>query len=291
MIINYLALISALAISGVSGYFSIIGLTAIFAGAFWPVLIMGSVLELGKLVTASWLYRNWEIISGFVKIYLTVSVILLMFITSMGIFGFLSKAHIEQQLNASNGDQEQVEILDSKITYQQQQIEDVDKQVAQIDSNITKFTEKGQAKSSLAAIESQRKTRDALIAKKDGMIEKISELKTQKITIESRVKKIEAEVGPLKYIAAVIFDNPGTNQLEESVRIVIMMLVIVFDPLAIVLLIAANIGLTNSSKRGTKKQTRKVKPTIKKIKVTPKLPKANTIEIDKSQITNWYDKI
>lgn len=256
----------------VAGYFSIIGLTAIFAGAFWPVIIMGSVLEVGKLVTASWLYRNWHIVSGFVKAYLTVAVILLMLITSMGIFGFLSKAHIEQQLVADGGDQAQVEILESKIDYQQQLIDDVDKQIAQIDDNITKFTEKGQAKSSLAAITQQRKSRDELVSKKDSMIESMTSLKTEKIQVESRIKKLEAEVGPIKYIANLIYDQTDTNQLEKAVRAVIILLVIVFDPLAIVLLIAANIGLTNNAQRGIKK-TKKHKSD------------RNVVKIDKSQIT------
>lgn len=273
--INILALISALAISVVAGYFSILGLTAIFSGAFWPVIIMGSVLEIGKLVTASWLYRNWHLVTGIVKAYLTASVILLMFITSMGIFGFLSKAHIEQQLAADGGDQAQVEILDSKIQYQQELIDDVDKQISQIDDNITKMTEKGQTKSSLAAITQQRKSRDGLVSKKDRLIETMTSIKTERITVESRIKKIEAEVGPIKYIANLIYDQTDTNQLEKAVKFVIIMLVIVFDPLAVVLLIAANIGLSNTRKRVIKKSSKKVRSRDDR----------NTVRIDKSQIT------
>lgn len=275
MIINILALVSALAISVVAGYFSILGLTAIFSGAFWPVIIMGSVLEIGKLVTASWLYRNWHLVTGIVKAYLTASVILLMFITSMGIFGFLSKAHIEQQLAADGGDQAQVEILDSKIQYQQELIDDVDKQISQIDDNITKMTEKGQTKSSLAAITQQRKSRDGLVSKKDALITTMTSLKTDKITVETKIKQIEAEVGPIKYIANLIYDQTDTNQLEKAVKFVIIMLVIVFDPLAVVLLIAANIGLSNTGRRG-KKVVRRARSSRSN---------RNTIQIDKSQIT------
>lgn len=272
--INILALISAMAISAVAGYFSIIGLTVIFSGAFWPVIIMGSVLEIGKLVTASWLYRNWHSTSGLIKSYLTVAVALLMLITSLGIFGFLSRAHIEQQLIANTGDAELVKILDSKIEYQQQQIDDVDKQVSQIDDNVAKMTEKGQTKSSLQAIKQQKTTRDELITKKDSLIDKMSELKTEKITAETRVKKLEAEVGPLKYVAALIYDDADADTLEKAVRLVIILLVLVFDPLAVVLLIAANIGFTNSVPRG-KNKTKRVRSTRNK----------NTIQIDKSQIT------
>lgn len=271
--INVLALIAALAISCVAAYFSIIGLTAIFAGAFWQIIIMGSVLELGKLVTASWLYRNWHKVSGFIKFYLTSAVALLMLITSMGIFGFLSKAHIEQQLMTQGTDAAQIEILDSKIQYQQQQIDDVDKQISQIDNNISKMTEKGQTKSALAAITQQKKNRDALVMKKDEQVDIISRLKIEKITQEAKVKKLEAEVGPIKYIASLVFEQTDNDQLERAVRMVIILLVIVFDPLAVVLLIAANIGLSN------RKSVKPVKKTFKK------KTKRNTIEIDKSQIT------
>lgn len=271
--INVLALIAALAISCVAAYFSIIGLTAIFAGAFWQVIIMGSVLELGKLVTASWLYRNWHNVSGFIKLYLTSAVALLMLITSMGIFGFLSKAHIEQQLTSQGTDAAQVEIVDSKIQYQQQQIDDVDKQISQIDANISKMTEKGQTKSALAAISQQKKNRDALVTKKDELVRVISGFKTEKITLEANIKKLEAEVGPIKYIASLIYEQSDNTQLEKAVRLVIILLVIVFDPLAVVLLIAANIGLSN------RKSAKPVKKTFTRKK------KRNTIEIDKSQIT------
>lgn len=271
--INYLALIAALAISCVAGYFSIIGLTAIFAGAFWQVIIMGSVLEFGKLVTASWLYRNWHNVSGFIKFYLTSAVALLMLITSMGIFGFLSKAHIEQQLVSQGTDAEQIQIVDSKIQYQQQQIDDVDKQISQIDDTIKVMTSKGQTKSALNAITQQKKNRDGLVAKKDELVGVISQYKTEKISLEAKVKKLEAEVGPIKYIASLLYDNADGTQLEKAVRIVIILLVIVFDPLAVVLLIASNIGLSN--RRVTQPQKKKF--TQKK--------KRNTIEIDKSQIT------
>ncbi len=274
--INFLALLSALAISVVAGYFSIIGLTVIFAGAFWPVIIMGSVLEIGKLVTASWLYRNWHLTSRLIRAYLTTAVALLMLITSMGIFGFLSKAHIEQQL-LSTGDAEQVEILDSRIQYQQDQIDDVDKQVAQIDGNVAKMTEKGQTKSSLQAIKQQKAARDELVSKKGALVEEMSQLKTEKITAESRLKKLEAEVGPLKYIAALIYEEADTNTLEKAVRLVIILLVLVFDPLAVILLIAANIGLSPRTPTQNSQPIKK-KYTSKK--------KQNTIEIDKSQITN-----
>lgn len=243
--INYIALLVALALSGVSGYYSIIGLTAIFSSAFYPIIFMGGVLEAGKLVTASWLYNNWSDAPRVLKYYLTIIVVVLMFITSMGIFGFLSKAHIEQSLAINTGTADQIQILDSKINFEKQSIADLDKQIAQIDAAIAKMTDRGQASNSLRAATQQRKTRDTLVKRKEDLVKNISEYNTQKIRLQSEVKKLEAEVGPIKYIAELLYDKTDSNQLEKAVRLVIIILVLVFDPLAVVLLIAANFGLKN----------------------------------------------
>lgn len=246
MIINYLALICALVISFVAGWYSIIGLTAIFSASFWPVVIMGSVLEVGKVVTSSWLYRNWHVAPKLIRAYLTGAVIILMFITSMGIFGFLSRAHIEQTLSMNTGTVDNIAIIETRIQNEQSKIADIDKQIQQIDNALAKLTEKGQAKTALQQAERQRKTRDQLVSTKDAVVQKMSELKVEKVKLESEVKKIEAEVGPLKYIAALIYEDADTNTLEKAVRWVIILIVLVFDPLAILLLIAANIGLQNA---------------------------------------------
>jgi len=241
--INYLALLSALAVSGVSAYYSIIGLTTIFSSQFWPVVIMGTVLEFGKLVTASWLYRNWDMSSILIRTYLTSAVIVLMLITSMGIFGFLSKAHIEQSLNINNGGREQVAIIQNNIDVQKQYIDDLNKQIQQIDAAINKMTDRGQANSSLRAADQQRKTRDSLVLKKDIHVKNISTLTQERIKYESESRKLEAEVGPIKYIAELIYENGEAANLERAVRYVIILLVLVFDPLAVILLIAANQGI------------------------------------------------
>ena len=242
--INYIVLVVALAISGVSAYYSILGLTAIFSSAFIAVIIMGATLELGKLVTASWLYRNWNTCPLLLKSYLTGAVIILMFISSMGIFGFLSKAHIEQTLNINTGSADKVQILEQKIEFEKQSVSDLDKQIQQIDAAISKLTEKGQATNSLRAADQQRRTRDSLIKRKEEHVRNISTYTTEKVALTSGIKKLEAEVGPLKYIAELVYSSAGTDQLESSVRMVILLLVSVFDPLAVLLLLAANHGLT-----------------------------------------------
>jgi hypothetical protein len=241
--INYIALAIALALSVVSGYYSIVGLATIFASAFYPVVFMGCVLEAGKLITASWLYNNWSVAPRLLKYYLTSAVIILMFITSMGIFGFLSKAHIDQSVNLTTGVADQVKIISSKIDYQKEAIDDVDKQIKQIDNAISKLTERGQAQTSLKASDQQRKNRDVLVKKKEELVKNIAILTQERIKYESEYKRQEAEVGPLKYIAELVYDRADSNQLEKAVRFVIIILVCVFDPLAVVLLIAANVGI------------------------------------------------
>jgi hypothetical protein len=241
--INYLALITALILSGVSGFYSVYGLTALFAGAFYPIIFMGGSLEIGKLVTASWLYNNWNICPRVLRYYLTIIVLILMFISSMGTFGFLSKAHIDQTVNINSGNSEQLQIINQKIDFEKQNVSDIDKQLSQIDNAINKITEKGKGENSLKAGDNQKKNRDQLYKKKEEEIKKISDLTLQKVKIETAVRKLEAEVGPVKYIADMIYGQADNGQLEKAVRFVIIMIVLVFDPLAVSLLIAANIGI------------------------------------------------
>lgn len=239
---NILVFLTGIAISVVAAYYSIVGLTTIFAGAFWPIVIMGSVLEIGKLVATSWLYNNWSIAPRFIKYYLTVAVTVLMLITSMGIFGFLSKAHIEQTLSLNTGVTEQIQVVDSQIKFVEDSISDIDKQIAQIDGAVNKMTERNQAQSSLRAADQQRKTRTELVNRKQEEIKKLSVLKTEKIKFESEFKKIEAEVGPIKYVAEIIYGGSDKEIVDKAIRFVIILLIFVFDPLAILLLLAYNVS-------------------------------------------------
>lgn len=245
---HYLALLVALALSVVAAYYSIIGLAAIFSSAQVPVIIMGSVLELAKVVTASWLYRNWRETPRLIKYYLASAVAVLMLITSMGIFGFLSRAHIEQQINLSSGNVQQVEIINNKIQFEEDAIKDLDTQISQIDTAIKSLVDKGQAKTSLKAAEQQRKNRDALTKQKSEHLSTVANLKNEKVKLEGEVRKLEAEVGPLKYIAELMYENADNTQLEKAVRWVIILIILVFDPLAVLLLIAANNGIMRQRK-------------------------------------------
>jgi len=232
-----------MAISGVAAYYSIVGLTSIFSGAFWAVVIMGSVLEIGKLVATSWLYHNWKFAPFLIKTYLMSAIAVLMLITSMGIFGFLSRAHIEQSLSLNTGVVDQIQIIDNQIKFIEDGMKDLDKQIAQIDGAINEMLKRGRATSSLTAARQQRKTRDGLIKQKQAEIPKLAKLKREKIKYESEFKKIEAEVGPIKYVAEIIYGSSGKDVIDKAIRFVIILLIFVFDPLAILLLLAFNISL------------------------------------------------
>lgn len=349
MFIAYLTLLSALSISGVAIFYSVIGLATIFPGAFWPVVIMGSVLEVGKLVTASWLYRHWKQTRILLKIYLTIAVIVLSLITSMGIFGFLSKAHLEQNL-AENTVTQRIEIINSKINSEKTYIERQELVIDRAEKTLSRVVENKDGaleieKENLSSVEdkfktllavetntiknlndrlkildkdvsdvltankawfneekaaadlkaSQKEERDLINTKITESQSRIAQLKkdyadetqiiqdrmaklrandvqdkstvyeqielaeanilkaqnnidalvVEREPLEAKMIKLEAEVGPVKYIAALAIDWGVTKEVDtsEAVRWVILVIIFVFDPLAVLLLIAANQSL------------------------------------------------
>ena len=244
MVFGFLTLLTALAIAGIAAYFSIAGLMAIFSGAATAVAVMAGSLEVGKLVTASWLYRNWVDTKWLLKSYLTAAVVVLMFITSLGIFGYLSKAHSDQSL-VSGGAVEQVALFDEKIKYQKEIIETNQKVIAQMDDvvnqTLSRTTDARGAERALQVRRSQSRDRQRLVAEISAAQAEIQKLNEQRAPLAVEVKKVESEVGPIKYVASLIYgDNPDANLMERAVRWMIILLVVVFDPLAVALLIAAN---------------------------------------------------
>lgn len=247
MIVNYLALVIAIALSFVAAYYSIVGLAVIFASALIPVIIMASTLEAGKVVAASWLYRNWDTAPKIMKYYLTVAVVILMFITSMGIFGFLSKAHLDQSL-VSGDATTKLAIYDEKIKTAKENIDAARKQLKQMDEAVDQTMarsndEKGAERANTIR-RSQQRDRTALAKEIETNQKIVASLNEESAPIRAEVRKVEAEVGPIKYIAALVYgDNPDQNIMEKAVRWVIISIVFVFDPLAIMLLLAANHSL------------------------------------------------
>jgi hypothetical protein len=251
-----LAFLSAISISSVAALYSILGLAAIFSGAKIPIMIMGGVLEVGKLVTASWLYQNWKNkeLPKTIKYYLTTSVVVLVFVTSMGIFGYLSKAHLDQVVPTSSNTAK-VELIDKRILQEERIIERAENTLLQLDKSIEVFLKNDYATRGLRERKKQEKERNELKLTIDKSMDNIDNYMLDKNTYELEQSKIEAEVGPLKYIAELIYGDNAKDHFDEAVRWVIIVLIFVFDPLAVLLLIAANISLAQwSSGRKKKKE-------------------------------------
>ena len=243
MILAYLLLLTGLTISAVAIYYSVVGLTAIFSAAAIPIIIMGSALEVGKLVCASWLKANWERAPRFMKYYMVIAVVVLMLITSMGIFGFLSKAHNDQTL-VSGDVGSKIAIYDEKIKTEKENIEANRKALKQMDEGVDQVlgrsTDEKGAEKAVAMRKSQQKERTRLQAEISQSQKSIAELNDARAPIAAEVRKVEAEVGPIKYIAAFIYDRtPDESMLEKAVTWIIILIVIVFDPLAVIMLLAA----------------------------------------------------
>ena len=239
-----LTLLVALSLSSVAAWYSIIGLTAIFAGAVIPVIIMGGILEVGKITTTVWLRKYWDRAGWLLKLYLVPAVVALALLTSMGISGFLSKAHMEQ--GVTTGDvQAKLSLYDEKIKTQRENIELARKALTQMDNQVDQRLSRGDSENSAeraVQIRRQQAGECSKLQKDIGNAQtEIQKLNEERAPVAAENRKVEAEVGPIKYIAALIYgDNADNNTLEAAVRWVIILLVIVFDPLAIALVLAAN---------------------------------------------------
>lgn len=243
MILAWLLLLTGLTISAVAIYYSVIGLAAIFAAATIPIYIMGGTLEVAKLVCASWLKANWERCPWFMKSYMLIAVMVLMVITSMGIFGFLSKAHTDQNL-VSGDVLARIAVYDEKIKTERDNIESARKDLAQLDAQVDQRLARGNteqgAERSVQIRRQQQAERTRLQRDITNAQSNIARLQSERAPIAAEVRKVEAEVGPIKYIAKLIYgDNPDQNLLEKAVTWVIVMIVAVFDPLAVIMLLAA----------------------------------------------------
>lgn len=238
-----LTLLVALTLSAIAAWYSILGLTAIFAAAVIPIIIMGGALEFAKVVTTVWLHRYWDRAGWKLKVYLVPAVMALAFLTSMGIFGFLSKAHSDQTL-VSGDVGAKVELIDEKIKIARENIamnqKALEQMNSQVDQLLGRTTDDTGANRAVQVRRQQAAERNRLNREIAAEQETIAKLNEEAAPIRAEIRKVEAEVGPIKYIAAMIYgDNPDANLLERAVRWVIVLIVFVFDPLALVLVLAA----------------------------------------------------
>jgi hypothetical protein len=282
-----LPFLTAIALSIVAAYYSVIGLAQIFPGSYWPIIIMGSVLEMSKLVTVSWLYNNWNVTTRWMRYYFLIAVLLLMGITSMGIFGYLSKAHIEHSTSLSPLIEKEM-IYDAKIKVQKETIEVNRKNLLQLDAAVdqvmARSTDERGAERSNQIRKAQQKERLRAadeIARAQTEIQKITE---EKSPISLEIKKAESDLGPIKYVAEVVYETQDRDLIDKAVRLVIFVIIVVFDPLAILLLIAANQTYRKTIK--DKKQKVKVRKTID----VPTIPSVESF-IDEKNTVISKDKI
>ena len=239
MIQVWLPFSTAIALSGIAAYYSVIGLAQIFPGSFWPIILMGSILEIAKLVTVSWLYNNWNNTIRVMRYYFLSAIVLLMVITSMGIFGYLSKAHLDSNviLGANTVQlktlETQEKIAKDRLTYLLQRAGDPATASNKIDKQI-----------------------------QDTQTE-LKRISTEKLPLMAEENKLAAEIGPIKYIAELFYSKDDPGFIDKAVRAVIMVIIVVFDPLAVLLLIAAN-QTYKSIQNSPKEELRPIKKAKKK---------------------------
>ena len=258
MILAMITLLTALGISAVAAYYSIVGLMAIFSASAMSIAIMGVVLEIGKLITASWLYQNWKRVPFLLKSYLTLAVVVLMFITSMGIFGYLSKAHIDQ----GKGVAEiylKVERVDNRIETERNTIARYEKQLTNLDTALNRYLDLGAVSKGLAKREEQEPERKELVRLINDSQKRIDDFLTERSEYQLQINSFEVEIGPIKYISALIYGDEALDYIDTAVRAVILTLVFVFDPLAVLLLISANMSMQDYNEQKRKMLLRRKK--------------------------------
>ena len=305
MFLTLITFISAISISLIAAGYSILGLATLFAGAYVPIIAMGSALEVGKLVAASWLYHNWRRnIPKSLKTYLFTSIIVLVFITSVGIFGFLSKAHLDQ-VKPTAGNTEQIALIDKKIKQEEKIIERAEKTLAQLDKALDVYIDKEYVSRGLKERNKQKEERDLLNKSIDEAMAKIADLNNFKSSITIEQLKLEADVGPLKYVAELIYGDEAKDHFASAVRIIILILIFVFDPLAVLLLIAANISLRQwqqkrsyiktTKKRDLQKRIEALQQKNKKLRIYKDLTRdlgdnPDEIKLKLNQIYDWNEQ-
>jgi hypothetical protein len=241
--VSVILLISALALSTVSAYYSIVGLAAIFAASFWAVLILATTLEVGKLVLVSWLYRNWHFTPWPIRTYLTGGVIILMMITSLGIFGFLSQAHNRDQA-LSEQSQLQVAQVTAQIEIKQTQLAEARTTLDQLNRSIDVQLNANRSQQALASRRAQQTERAQLQTRMQQLQNEIIQLTQQRTQMQQTQVVDNTKLGPVRYVIE-LFD-PDADP-AQAVKWIILVLVLVCDPLAVLMLMAANQGQTKST--------------------------------------------
>jgi hypothetical protein len=247
MPVKLAAFIVALALACVSAAFSIDGLTAIFAGAFWPVITMGASLEAGKLVAAAWLSEHWNSAPPLMRLALVAMIGVLMGLNAIGVFGFLTRAHLEHMMAVDLALADRTADIDARLAIQGQTVADLDRRIAQIDAAIEQSTRLGRPVGAMTIADQKHRDRADIVAERQHQAQALASLQIEKAKIDVQRRRAEADVGPLRYLAELT-GAPNTD-LERPVRWLTLALVAVLDPMAVVLLLAAGIRTTRGGSR------------------------------------------
>ena len=232
--INQIAFATSLLVAGVAAYFSVIGLATIFAGSFWPVVVMAGVLEIGKLVTAGFLHLSWSEINKAMRYYLMSAVVVLMLITSLGIFGFLAKANIEQNLQGDSYTLE-MSIIDKRLQAKESELSRIEERLSNLDNIIN--TARPEDRNYIDR--RQRDERAEIASDIDVVVDQIVELNEDKLPIQREQLIQEGEIGPIKYVAEMLYGEDAKDKIDNAARVLILFIIFAFDPLAVLLLVAS----------------------------------------------------
>jgi hypothetical protein len=229
-------LVAAVALAAVSGFFGIVGMTAIFAAAAIPVMVMVGVLEAAKLVTAAWLARHWQTAPLMLRAPLVVAVLALMTLTAIGTFGFLSQAHLAHQIESIEAIDRDAAPLAQQIELAATELRDLDVRIVQLDDVVRAATQRGYTKTAMSLVGDQAKSRADLVAQRQAVAERLADLRVEQASIEARRGRVASDAGPALYLAKLV----GSNDSESMVRLITALLILVLDPLAVLLAIAAS---------------------------------------------------
>lgn len=248
----WLTLLTGLALSGLAAFFSVVGLGLIYAGAFWPVVALASILEVSKLISVSWLYRYRHLAGRGVRVYFYAATLTLMLITSLGIFGFLTRAHVETEGVAATAELTLKEVQQRELQLQQEreqlttELTILNEQSSQL---VTQLGAAQRLRGTQGAVTVQRETaarRTIMLAELKRVNEDLTAVQQERIVTETTANKATADIGPLRYVAQSVYGNDDLDTIRHAVVWLTALLMLVFDPMAVMLLLAANILFSHS---------------------------------------------
>lgn len=272
MFIGIVSIIAAVVLSGVSAFFSVTGIQTIFSGALLGATLMGISLEFSKISATVWLYLWWKKASKLIRGYLTFAVAALILVSSIGIYGYLTKAYVGQEQQVSQNETE-IERIDERIARQQENINRAETQLEQLNEAIDRYIELDVITRGLEEREQQREDRARLNEQINEAQSQIDSLRDQKFEIQQEVEQMEVNVGPIRYIAAFLYQTDEPEKYyDNAARFFIILLVLVFDPFAVLMMVAGNISIDHA-RRGKRKPAQRKKSQTSKKSASKSAPK------------------